>query len=340
MTKNYSIETIKETISKFNELIFVVVGDVMLDTYIYGSVEKLNPEKPAEPLMLYEYENNMLGGAANTANNLVHLGANVKLCGTIAKDDAGGKIWYLCSESKIKANLLEIKRRTTTHKTRLIGSGSYLARFDNEDITPLNHEETLNFNHILSNHNDNFHVLIFSDYNKGLINEEVVRSSLALAKKNDAYVIAQPKPENIKIYSGIDLIMLNLEEAEKIVSEKIGCLRELKKKDIDSYRTKLGEILIDKFSYSLDIIVTLGKDGSMYYGKNMKRLHVPTKPVLTTDATYQGAGDTALAAFSLGYAATNDIEISMDIANHAAWAAIQQPGTTAVTLEMLLDSYG
>ncbi|MBI2670626.1 hypothetical protein HYX18_01440 [Candidatus Woesearchaeota archaeon] len=331
-----SKDRILEISSKLKEIKAVVYGDVMLDTYIYGDIGPQNPEKKAVPIIIPQRIEYMLGGAANTANNLSHLGAEVFLYGLTGSETSASRLRRLCKKNHIKGELISIADRKTTRKIRHIVDGHYALRTDIELCKELDEKQTDGVIFQMRLESINLDVLIVSDYAKGATNERMTRYLLKIAREKGAYFIAQPKPSTFRFYEGADLIMLNLKESEEIVRGKLNS-RENDPIE-DSYRRTLGNLLLESVNHNSSIVITYGKHGMSFYGRDNVYEHVPTKPLNVEDGTYQGAGDTALAAYALSYIATRDVAESLRMANHAASVAIRMPGTSAPTIEDLVEN--
>lgn len=320
-------------IKSFKERSVLVVGDVMLDYYIYGeTTNRPNPEAPV-PLLDQFDEKYILGGAANTANNISHLGAKVFLYSIVGKDNIGNSIIELASKNSIEPRILELDERISTRKLRIIGKPDtstvkqQVVRVDQETREPLNYKQTKKFmDSFLLEDLEVAEVYMLVDYAKGIINKTVVDYIKEEAKKRSKLLLVQPKPVNKEIYYNSNLIIVNTKEARELTDYKLDvCIDDI------------GFNLVQ--NYKSNIIITRGKQGMDFYGydkKNMKYVHkhVPTKPVEAFDET--GAGDTVFATLGLALASGLEIEKSMYLANKAASIAIRKVGTYAVTNDELI----
>lgn len=312
----------KNALEQFKKKKVLVIGDVMLDHYIYGNVTRISPEAPV-PILNKTDEDYVLGGAGNVANNLASLGAKVSLAGIVG-DDYGFKI---LNELFLKANInteaiLVISERSTIQKERLVAKYQHMIRLDTEDTSSLNASEEKELLDLVRKQVKLCDGIILSDYAKGLFSLNLAQSIIKLAKKIKKPIFADIKPKNKEFFRGVDVIAPNLKEALEMTGAK------------DLYSA--GKSLADY--YKADVVVTKSEQGVSIFKPKGKSLDVPTKSVTVVDVS--GAGDTFIAAQGLALIAGFKIEEASFIGAMAGTIAVQKPGTSTVTLEELESAMG
>ncbi|GAB1444500.1 MAG: D-glycero-beta-D-manno-heptose-7-phosphate kinase [Cyclobacteriaceae bacterium] len=282
--KYQSLENIFEA---FNGLTVLVIGDIMLDSYIWGSVDRISPEAPV-PIVRVKKRDFRLGGAANVALNVKALGAKPILCALIGEDDAGTKLLTCMDEQGMsKEGIVISKNRPTTIKTRLIASHQHVVRIDEEsDMELMKDEETQLLKQI-----DELIVscdaIIFEDYDKGVISSSLIEKTVALAKKNNIPTIVDPKKRNFLSYSDVTLFKPNLKE-----------LKEGLKLDIDARDQEQVGKAVTLLSEKLNagVMVTLSEHGVYIdYQSEQKRYPAHKREI----ADVSGAGDTVVSIAGL-----------------------------------------
>jgi len=312
---------------KFSDRKILVVGDIILDHYIYGNSRRISPEAPV-PVINFGDEFYGCGGAANVAVNLMNLGAEVKLCGRIGKDDWGRKIKELLrKEEFLVKDLIVAKDYSNPVKTRLISDGQQIVRLDREIITPLSSlNENKAFSAISENIN-NFrpHAIIISDYAKGFLSVLLTSNIIKLARKHKIKVIVDPKGLDYSKYKGADFITPNTTEAEQVCGFKVDSDENIEK----------ALRYISRISGIKNVLITRGSRGTSFlnYKKKIDTLRTEIREVY--DVT--GAGDTFSAVFTLGVISGFSVKESVDIANTAAGIVIQRMGTSSVTQHELIS---
>lgn len=303
----------------------IVIGDVMLDEYIFGSVSRISPEAP---VLVLKEENKewSLGGAANVALNCKHVGCNVDLIGVINNQDKEGKkILAMLAQRDISVEgLVKSNIRVTTCKKRALNNSYQLFRIDSEDSKDLNEQEFVSILEKMGKLIIPDSIVLISDYSKGVLTQELLSKIIDLAKKNNSKVLVDPKGTNFKKYKGANYIKPNYKEY-CLMLKYFG----LSEKDPIF---KNGQIICK--ALKLDgLIVTLGENGIHFISANDDIfVHAVKKDVY--DLT--GAGDTAFAFLALGFSAGLRIQDSLKLANNAAAIAVSHLKTYAVSLDDLL----
>jgi rfaE bifunctional protein kinase chain/domain len=312
---------------KFNTLNILIVGDVMIDTYIWGHVDRISPEAPV-PVVSTIKKESRLGGAANVALNVQSLGANPLICSVIGDDIEGNQFQQLLNAQNLSnQGIVQVKGRPTTVKTRVIGHHQQIVRIDSETDQAISPETTaLVFDRIKRIiENQIIHAIIFEDYDKGLITEELIKLTVELAKKKHIITVVDPKKRNFLHYKGVTLFKPNLKE-----------LREGLKIDINPQQNHELEDAIDVLQKQLNakmIMVTLSELGAYMSSKKGKKI-VPAH--VRDIADVSGAGDTVVASATLCLAAGLDEFSTVLIANLAGGLVCEYVGVVPIKRDQLL----
>lgn len=300
----------KEIIDRFKGVRVLVVGDLMLDKYIWGEVSRISPEAPV-PVVHVQKETFVPGGAANTAANVTSLGGTCVLAGFIGEDTAGNKLRSELVARQINTDGI-IKHGKTIEKVRIIGRSQQLLRVDYEDKCSDHHvKDVVAFAKRL-----NPDAILISDYNKGFVTKELAESLITLGKR----VFVDPKPATINFYKNAFVIKPNREEAEQITG-----IKDSSDSGIAMVAQKMKEM------FNSNIVITRGKDGVTVFDGNHS--HIPSQAREVFDVT--GAGDTFMAALTLGVCAGASLKDSAKIANIAAGLKVGKIGTATVSSEEL-----
>ncbi len=320
-----NIEAIFEAFSQVNALI---VGDVMIDRYVYGKVERISPEAPV-PVVDIQGTENRLGGAANVALNLKALGATPYLCSLIGQDDDGDIFTEIIQQKGIsKTGLLPSPTRRTTVKSRVLARNHQLIRLDSEDKHELTPDETQQFSekirHLLNN-TDHIDVIILQDYNKGVLTPKLIKTILAEATRHNIPTVVDPKHLNFFEYRQVTLFKPNLREVCAMLDfDIIPSDKESLRKAAAAVREKLGN------QYTL---ITLSDKG-MYFDDGKTDFTVPAE--VRNIADVSGAGDTVLSVAALGIAIGLAPEVMVKLANLAGGLVCEQVGVVPVDKQELL----
>lgn len=315
-----------DVLHKFDHTHIMIVGDVMLDRYLYGAVSRISPEAPV-PVLDYEGTDNRLGGAANVALNIIAMGGDVTLVGMTGEDEEGVLFRQLLKEAAISDQWIwASKNRKTTLKTRVMARGQHLLRVDREDRTLPGREMEES---VLNDIEESIRLqqpegIILQDYNKGLLSERVVRETIQLAHQTKIPVFVDPKIDRISSYQGCTVFKPNLHEASQILGRSIS----VREDDLNRAADELQE----KVEHSVTLI-TLSDKGLYFKRKGQKGIYVPSIPQEIADVC--GAGDTVISALAMCYlSGCNDDNIA-NISNIAGHIACRYPGVVPVSLEQL-----
>jgi rfaE bifunctional protein kinase chain/domain len=328
--KKFSIkkEHIRELFKSFANLNVLIIGDVMIDNYIWGKVNRLSPEAPV-PIVSVQQKEMRLGGAANVALNIQALGANPILCSVIGADIEGNAFLDLLKKQKLSPKgILKSRQRPTTIKTRIIGNNHQLVRVDEEseeDITPNETQNLLTLiNYII--HHDKIDVIIFEDYNKGLITPKLIQKVVELAKQKSIPVCVDPKKKNFNAYKMVTLFKPNLKELKEGLKLDVDdmSISELQK-IVSSYRVK------QKIN---SILVTLAEKGVIINTRTTKA-HIPAH--IRKIADVSGAGDTVISVAALCEAMQCNPILTAALANLAGGLVCEEVGVVPINKSRFLE---
>ena len=304
-----------------------VVGDVMLDTYWWGNVDRISPEAPV-PVVAVSKREQRIGGAGNVALNAVALGAKVNMISVLGKDDDGEQLTALLKKNNIHSSyLVHSEERITTNKIRIISRNQHMMRLDAEIADNIStSDETLLTDAFESYVNaENPDVVILEDYNKGVLTENVIEKIVTICKNKNILTAVDPKRKNFFAYKDVDIFKPNLKE----IKEGLNILRE----DINLNALKeMHRLLQEKLHHRISLI-TLSEKG-VFYNVGNEACIIPTH--IRSIADVSGAGDTVIAVASLVYAATNNASLMAEIANIAGGLVCEEVGTVAIDKEKLL----
>jgi rfaE bifunctional protein kinase chain/domain len=321
---NVDLDKLFADISKLK---VAVIGDVMLDTYWWGNVERISPEAPV-PVVAVSKREKRIGGAGNVALNIEELDASVAVLTILGDDEDGVELKKLLKEKNIDTRfILESKKRITTNKIRIISRNQHMMRLDAEFTVDLDEadEEKLQ-NQILKFITfEKPDIVIMEDYNKGILTKNIISNTVTFCNENDIVTTVDPKRKNFFCYTNATLFKPNLNEA-------ITALNLLPEKISPELLSEIHEQLKQKLDHSISLI-TLSEKGIFYQEKNKYRI-IPSHRRNIADVS--GAGDTVIAVASLIYAVTKDINLSAEIANIAGGIVCEDVGTVPINKEKLL----
>jgi D-glycero-beta-D-manno-heptose-7-phosphate kinase len=317
---NYS-----KILNSFKKKRILVIGDIILDRYIWGKVSRISPEAPV-PVVEVTDEDFLLGGATNVAHNIVSLGGSAAIAGVAGNDRGGDILRKMLDDKKIRHDGVVWSSRPTTMKTRVIAHSQQVVRFDREDKNRVDGKTLSHILGYLEKYLLNHDAVIISDYRKGVISSELVREIVRIAKTKNIFISVDPKVGHFHCYKHVSLITPNVHEASAASAIEIRDEKSL----VNAGRTLLRKILCDA------VLITRGEHGMSLFRKE-KVFHIPTVAKNVYDVT--GAGDTVIAAFTLAHASGASLEEAAVIANHAAGIVVGEIGTAVITPEQLRKSF-
>ncbi len=290
----------------------LVVGDIMLDKYIFGNVERISPEAPVQVVEV-EKESYLPGGAANAANNIAALQGNALMVGIVGNDNEAKTLLNELKKRNINTEgIFTDNQKPTTQKVRILGQKQQLLRIDYEKRDYLNKEiedKILNF---IKEKIGNINAVIISDYAKGVITKNLVEEIKEIAKNK--IIIADPKPKHKDFYKDVSLVTPNIKEAKEMTEKEENLIKEL----------------------NSPILITKGEKGMSLYEKDGNITNIPTKAKEVYDVS--GAGDTVVATLALALSSNATLKQAAIIANHAAGITVGKLGTSTVSIEEIKNS--
>ena len=303
----------------------LVIGDLMIDHYIWGDATRLSPEAPV-PIVNVKSESTTLGGAANVAQNLVALGANVTLGGLIGNDTFGERLIEILESEGIATDaIIKDAQRPTTVKTRVVAGSHQLVRVDREITDPVRSELEDELADKLDHYINEADIVLFSDYGKGLFSKDLTQRLINLAKQKEKKVIIDPKGLDYEKYKGAFIIKPNRKElAEAAKTERIRSVEDLQ---------KAGKVIFKQTGADY-LVVTLSEEGMVILDEITYKL-LPVKATAVFDVT--GAGDTVLATMAYFIASGLSIEDACELANHAAAIVIRRVGSATTTIDEIIN---
>ncbi|MFH1607536.1 MAG: PfkB family carbohydrate kinase [archaeon] len=318
------MEKLKGALDKFGDKKILVMGDVCLDKFSWGSISRVNPEQPASPLVKISKESYVLGGAANVARNISSLGVECYLYGIVGRDFFGEKISQLCEENKIKFRTF-YNQEPTIVKQRIMAHGQQVARFDHGEINLNKKSKEIDKKilGLLTKDLSGMDYVLLSDYNKHFFDEVLSKEIILLANSMNIPVLVDPKPMNVHFFKNCTVVRPNEKEAEIMTGIKYSNEKDVLAKIAE----KLTEMTDSKYA-----VITCGKDGVFSYDRFQKEFrHVGTKAIEVRDTT--GAGDTFAATLALGLSSGLGLFEAVKLGNYASGVVVEKVGTAVPTVD-------
>ena len=316
-------EQVEQVLSRLGNSKILILGDIMLDEYWFGSVSRISPEAPV-PVVEITSSKQLLGGAANVAANIRALGDEPILIGMTGDDDAAARLRLLLAAKGIVDDALVVdKARQTTIKTRVIAHSQQVVRTDREDRHPPELKIQKRLWEQFMALSDNVAAVIISDYGKGVITPELLEKVTEVCCDRGVFIAVDPKETNFPNYRHVSLITPNHHEAGFAYGRQI-----LSEEDL----IEVGNGLMEKLQAG-SILITRGADGMSLFQKNVPPTHIPTFARKVYDVT--GAGDTVIAAFVSAVSAGADLVTASVLSNAAAGITVGEVGTASVTVTQL-----
>lgn len=300
-----------------------VLGDLMLDRYVWGSVSRISPEAPV-PVLQVDSESARLGGAANVANNIKALGAEPVVFGIVGADEAGEKIREILNEIGLsKVGIVTDEGRPTTVKTRVIAHSQHVIRMDYEISEGINEEIRRRVMDILKSMSGEIDGFLLEDYNKGMLTKTLLSEVIGLARKTDKVVSADPKHLNFFEYKHVTLFKPNRKEAESALGLPAGS---------DEEAIRAAKELLSRLECA-NVLLTRGEKGMTLIEGDGSYAHFPTKARKVADVS--GAGDTVISTLTVALVAGATVKEAAAIANHAGGIVCGEVGIAPVDRERL-----
>jgi len=301
----------------------IVIGDLILDKYLWGNCDRISPEAPVQIIDI-DSDSYFLGGAGNVANNLISLGANVTVLSVVGQCGTASKITDLLKTAKVNSkHIIFEKNRRTSQKTRLISSQQQVIRFDRETLNDISEDSQDNLIAIFSSIVNDYDFVVLSDYGKGVLTEKLTQSIIKISKENDVKLIVDPKGSDYSKYKGAYTITPNKKEAVLATGINIT--------DTESLTNALIQL---KDNLKLDkSLITLSHDGIAAYDIELKEF--PTSAIEVFDVT--GAGDTVIASLAFALSSGLSFENAIKLSNLAAGVVVAKIGSATASIEEIIE---
>ena len=315
--------TAEKILASFQGRKVLVLGDVMLDRYWFGTVNRISPEAPV-PVVTKRSSVLAPGGAANVAANIASLGGTPLLVGMIGDDAAGRELCSILQQRGVTSDYLFVdQKRPTTVKTRIVAHSQHVVRVDEEDSSPASQSVLSRVHECVSSHLAATDLLLISDYAKGLVLPALLKQIIQSTKDTDCRVVVDPKGADYSCYNGAYLLTPNSVEAmaaARVLTDQVDAVKAA------------GVHLLEMLDLNA-LLITQGEAGMTLFERGIAPVCFPAIARTVYDVT--GAGDTVVAALSLALATGASLPIAVQLANLAAGIAVEQVGTTAVTVDQL-----
>lgn len=306
-------------IDRFPRCRVLILGDVMLDEYMWGSVSRISPEAPV-PVVAVRSESVKVGGAGNVAANVAALGGQASLIGLVGNDAAAERLSHELDLAGVKSDgLIVDPSRPTTIKSRVVAGSQHVVRFDRESDAPASRTIQARVLAAVRERLPAADVLLISDYAKGLVGPGLVREVLALAARQRRQVAVDPKVQHLSLFKGVTVVAPNHHEAAAAARLPVRSETDL---------IRVGRLLLRRLR-ARAVLITRGEQGMSLFETGKAAVHIPTVAREVYDVT--GAGDTVMGGLSLALAAGADMYAAAVIANYAAGVVVGKRGTATVT---------
>ena len=306
-------------VARFRRVKVLVAGDLMLDHFVWGTVDRISPEAPV-PVVRVTAESRRLGGAANVVHNLRALGGSVAACGVIGADAAGRDLLDELRRLGVNAEgVVQSRSAVTTRKTRIIAHQQQVVRLDREDEGRRDSSAAARARGFLLAHLGSADVVVISDYGKGLVTPELLAALAAMRRQRPFPLLIDPKKANFVHYRGASLLTPNRDEASQASGIEIRDAASL---------ARAGAALLERWEADA-VLITRGEHGMSLFARGTPARHFPTVARQVYDVT--GAGDTVVAACALALGAGASLEAAAVLANHAAGIVVGEVGTATVS---------
>ena len=330
MSTTYDSKVLSEGIDKFSSCRILVVGDVIMDEFLWGRVERISPEAPV-PVVQVEEESLVLGGAGNVVNNIISLGGQALLCGVVGNDAMGRELVHMLEKMNSPSHGLVVEdRRPTTIKTRVVAHSQQVVRVDREESEPVTEASIERIITTVKEQTGSIDAIVVSDYGKGVVTRSLMDGLRSLGQDGQPILAVDPTVRNLASYKDVTLITPNNYEAQQMSGIQI--------EDDQSLR-RAGAHLLEELGCQM-VLITQGDKGMTLVEGNGETTRIPTVARKVFDVS--GAGDTVIAAFTLALAAGLTPNEAALLSNLAAGIVVGEVGTAAVAAsrlkEILIDT--
>jgi rfaE bifunctional protein kinase chain/domain len=321
MTKILNQKRALEIIDRFSQARVLVLGDLMVDHFIWGKVSRISPEAPV-PVVEVDADHLLLGGSANVSHNIHAMGGRVYVSGVVGSDRMGKKLISEFRKRQIDTRGVFVEaNRPTTLKTRIVAHSQQVVRFDRESRQPVNGDSTERMIAYVRSLRDELGAIVISDYGKGVITKALLDGIRDLVRDRKIIVCIDPKKSDFSLYEGCDIITPNHHEAGRAVG-----VDRVSRENL----VEVGTTLLSRYHYQA-LLITRGEEGMALFEKSDRINHtlLPTQAREVFDVT--GAGDTAIGVFALCMASGATFKEAAFLANHAAGIVVGKVGTSTVS---------
>ncbi|MBI3321848.1 MAG: D-glycero-beta-D-manno-heptose-7-phosphate kinase [Candidatus Omnitrophica bacterium] len=320
--KSLSGHSLATVLPRFPRARILVVGDLMLDEFVWGKVNRISPEAPV-PVVWVQSESIMPGGAANVANNIAALGGQVTAVGVIGEDRWGELLLSELASRRIRTDGILKGRRPTTVKTRVIAHHQQVVRVDREHREPLPNGTLERLLAIITDRIEGVDAVVIEDYGKGVVTRQLLEVVIPLARSHRKIITVDPKEEHVDLYRGVTALTPNRAEAGEAVGWELETEADVR---------RAGLKLLQRLACD-GVLITLGEDGMRLFEQGGRDIDIPTVAQEVFDVA--GAGDTVIATFTLALASGATMEQAARIANQAAGIVVGKLGVAVATPEEL-----
>jgi rfaE bifunctional protein kinase chain/domain len=320
-----------EIIDRFTKAKVLIIGDIMVDHFIWGRVSRISPEAPV-PVVDVQADNLLLGGCANVLNNIFTMGGQVHMAGVIGSDDMGARLLTKFNDMHFDAGGIIVEAdRPTTLKTRIVAHGQQVVRFDRESRRPISEVSIGKIMDYIASIKDGLGAVVISDYCKGVISGTLLDEVRRLFHRTDVYVCVDPKQNDFGLYRDFDVITPNHHEARRALGmdQMNGDMVDQDHRIVDAVAELLDELNISA------LLMTRGEEGMTLFERDrgLQQTHFATEAKEVFDVT--GAGDTVVGIFALSVASGATFKEAAYMANHAAGIVVGKVGTATVSQKEL-----
>jgi D-beta-D-heptose 7-phosphate kinase/D-beta-D-heptose 1-phosphate adenosyltransferase len=313
-------------LDEFVDRSVLLLGDIMLDEYLWGDVDRISPEAPV-PVLEFKSRTRSLGGAANAAMNIVSLGGTAFLGAAVGSDASADAIRHDLVSNRIQAHLVTCPDRPTTTKTRLFGGSQQILRIDHEDSRPIPRDGEASLLDWMGRSLSSADCILISDYGKGVATHSLCRGAIELAQSGNKPSVVDPKGRDYSRYAGATVVTPNLKEL-RLAVDSLGFAQGDLEHDAARLRSTMG---------GTSVLVTRGAEGLSLFQPDEPPLHIAARVRNVYDVT--GAGDTLAATLALALAAGARLEEAARVANIAAGIVVGRLGTATVDLAQLVTEF-
>ena len=315
-----------DIINNFPEAGVLVVGDIMVDHFIWGKVSRISPEAPV-PVVDVQKDSILLGGCANVLNSIYAMGGKVYVAGVVGADNIGKRLLEELRQREIATDGIVVEKgRPTTLKTRIVAHGQQMVRFDKESRKPIPKNSTRKILEYINSLQSKIGAIVISDYSKGVISRELITGIRKIVDDEKVYICLDPKQNDFTVYEGVYVVTPNHHEAGRAAGIEITDENDL---------LQAGAALLNKYNFHA-LLITRGEEGMSLFerGKKIAHTHFSTQAKEIYDVT--GAGDTVIGVLALSLAAQASLQEATCLANQAAGIVVGKVGTATVSQEELI----